>query len=92
MDAPEQGLFVGRDGNLIFQFQTGAFFVSYRVAVHQPHRLQVCRILGRVPDHPETLRRICPAINKGDRFGLARPLDASVSHHNQQSACLGYNQ
>jgi hypothetical protein len=50
---PEEGLFVGTDGNVTFQFQAGDAFGACRLAVHQPDDSNFLQFWVVDPTHPE---------------------------------------
>lgn len=50
---PEEGLFVGSDGNVVFQFQAGDAFGACRISVHQPDDSNFVQFWVVDPDHPE---------------------------------------
>ncbi|MBA2436306.1 MAG: hypothetical protein H0V54_14720 [Chthoniobacterales bacterium] len=50
---PEEGLLVGSDGNVTFQFQTSEGFGAARIAVHQPDDNNFVQFWVVDPEHPE---------------------------------------
>lgn len=50
---PEEGLFVGTDGNVTFQFQAADAFGACRIAVHQPDDSNFLQFWIVDPAHPE---------------------------------------
>lgn len=53
ISAPEQGLIIGFDGNVSFQFTTGEGFGLNRIAVHQPDDSNFVQLWIVDPNHPE---------------------------------------
>ena len=60
--APEEGLFIGSDGNATFQFQAGASFGACRVAVHQPDDSNFLWFWIVDPEHPENTPPDLPGV------------------------------
>ena len=53
VSVPEEGLTVGTDGNVTFQFQTSDAFGACRIAVHQPDDCNLLQFWIVDPQHPE---------------------------------------
>ncbi|MEO6970856.1 MAG: hypothetical protein ABI217_08175 [Chthoniobacterales bacterium] len=53
LTVPEEGLFVGADGTVIFQFQAGDSVGACRVTVHQPDDMNVLHFWVIDSAHPE---------------------------------------
>jgi len=53
LTVPEEGVFIGVDGNITFQFQGGDAFGACRLAVHQPDDSNFIQFWIVDPDHPE---------------------------------------
>jgi hypothetical protein len=55
LSIPEEGVFVGSDGNVTFQFEAGDAFGECRIAVHQPDDTNLLQLWIVDPDHPENI-------------------------------------
>ena len=59
---PENGLIIGEDGNVTFQFQAGTSFGACRIAVHQPDDTNLLQFWIVDPDHPENTPADLPGV------------------------------
>jgi hypothetical protein len=62
VNVPDEGLFIGNDGTVTFQFQSGSQFGAARVAVHQPDDSNYVKFWVVDPDHPENTPPDLPGI------------------------------
>jgi hypothetical protein len=60
--APDEGFFIGNDGEVIFQFQTGNAAGACRIAVHQPDDLNFVQFWIVDPNHPENTPPNLPGV------------------------------
>jgi hypothetical protein len=59
---PENGLFIGDDGTVSFQFQAGTSFGTCRISVHQPDDTNMLQFWIVDPDHPENTPPDLPGV------------------------------
>jgi hypothetical protein len=59
---PEEGLTVGSDGNVVFQFQAGNAFGATRISVHQPDDNNFVQLWVVDPNHPENTPPDLPGV------------------------------
>lgn len=59
---PEDGLFVGPDGNVTFQFEAGGAFGACRLVVHQPDDSNFLQFWIVDPEHPENTPEGLPGV------------------------------
>jgi len=53
VSVPEEGLLIGKDGNVTFEFQTGSEFGAARLSVHRPDDTNQLQFWVVDPKHPE---------------------------------------
>ncbi len=58
----EDGLFIGEDGIVSFQFQAGKSFGACRISVHQPDDTNLLLFWIVDPEHPENTPADLPGI------------------------------